>query len=76
MGFKDKAEACGRCAMTSVTAVTQETDDADDGPDLPFEGERIELDEDELRKASPHVVAMAKLKRRVNEVATRITYGR
>lgn len=69
----DDAESCGRCSMTSVVEMTQ-TDGAD-GPN-PFDGPRIELEDAELRRASPHVVALGRLKRRLNEIATRLTYGR
>lgn len=74
MGLKDKAEACGRCAMTGVTSVTQ----GDDEPAArnPWDGDRIEVDEDEMRKASPHVVLFGRVKRRLNDIATKLTYGR
>jgi len=71
MGDKDR-ESCGRCSMTSVVEMT---DDEEGGCD-PFEGERIEVSESELRKASFPAVALGRVKRRLNEVATRLTYGR
>lgn len=70
MGTEDDIEACGRCAMSSVVETTD--GDATD----PFEGDRIELDDSELRSASRHVVALARVKTRLNEWATRLTYGR
>ncbi|MFB6082459.1 MAG: hypothetical protein ABEJ67_06525 [Halanaeroarchaeum sp.] len=42
----------------------------------PWEGDRIEVDEGQLRAVSGHVVALGKVKRRLNEWATSITYGR
>jgi hypothetical protein len=74
MGFKDKAEACGRCAMTSVTGMTTEDGDAEDRN--PFSGARIEVPEEEMRRVSPHVVALGRVKKRLDELATRLTYDR
>jgi len=42
----------------------------------PWDGDRIEIDERELRAVSGHVVALGKVKRRLDEWATRLTYGR
>jgi hypothetical protein len=41
----------------------------------PFEGDRIEVDESEVRKVSPSVV-LGRVKRRIDRLATKITYGR
>ena len=70
-----RAEACGRCSMTSVIELTDENGDGRADRD-PFAGERIELDESELRRASGHVVLLGRLKQRLDEVATSLTYGR
>lgn len=70
MGTNSKAEACGRCSMTTAMDVTAGT-----GKN-PFDGDRIEIDEDQLRLVSPHVIALGALKQRLNEWATRVTYGR
>lgn len=70
MGSRDEAEACGRCAMTTVVDV------AGDGEGADAIGEdRIEVAEEEMRRVSPHVVAMGRLKRRLNRLATKLTYG-
>jgi hypothetical protein len=71
MDTEDDVEACGRCTMSSVV----ETTDGGHGRN-PFEGDRIELSADELRSASRHVVALGRVKARLNEWATRLTYGR
>ncbi len=71
----NEAEACGRCAMSSVVDVAESADE-DDGPRDPFEGERIEVSENEMRKAAAPVVVAGRVKRKLNEVATRLTYGR
>ena len=43
----------------------------------PFEGEDvIEVEEDELRAVSRHVVALGRLKATLNEWARGLTYGR
>jgi hypothetical protein len=73
MGSRERVEACGRCSMSTV--IETAGDEEGSGRD-PFAGDRIELSEDELRTASPHVVALARAKRRLNEWATRLTYGR
>jgi len=65
----DKSEACGRCSMTTVV-------DATDVDRDPFAGDRIEVDEDELRTAAKPAVLLGRAKRRINEIATSLTYGR
>ena len=42
----------------------------------PFDGDRIEVAEDELRAISRHVVALGRVKDRLNRWATSVTYGR
>ncbi|WP_254545511.1 hypothetical protein [Halomarina pelagica] len=75
MGGK-KTEACGRCAMTSVVSVTLE-DEADDRERVrdPFGDARIEVDDREARLVSPGAW-LGGLKSRLDEAATRLTYGR
>ena len=75
MGTDGKAEACGRCSMTSVVGVAAESEDGPSGRN-PFDGDRIELDDDELRSVSPHVVALGRLKERLDRWMTAATYGR
>jgi len=70
MGGKIR-EACGRCSMTSVVDMT---DDEDGGRD-PFGGARIEVAEADLRKVMFPAVWLGRAKRRLNEFATRLTYG-
>ncbi|UPW01733.1 hypothetical protein M0R88_06425 [Halorussus gelatinilyticus] len=71
-----RTEACGRCSMTSVVSMT-EGDAPDERPGRdPFDGDRIEVSESELRLANRHVLWLGRLKRRLDEVATRLTYGR
>ena len=62
------SEACGRCAMSSVAEVMDDRHD-------PFDGERIELEETTLRKVSPGVV-VGRVKRRIDDVVRRVTFGR
>lgn len=71
MGTNSKAEACGRCSMTTAMDVS-----SGESGHNPFDGDRIEIDEDQMRLVSPHVIALSNLKTRLNEWATRITYGR
>lgn len=68
---EDKAEACGRCTMTTVI------DTVDDGGGRdPFDGDRIEVEESEIRAASKHVVLAGRVKDRLDEWATRFAFGR
>ncbi|WP_277554443.1 hypothetical protein [Halobaculum limi] len=71
MGFGEQ-EACGRCSMTTVVDATEDESDADRDP---FGDERIELDDDTLRRVSPGAwlgAAVSKL----DDLATNLTYGR
>lgn len=64
-------EACGRCSMSSVVDMAGDGDASN-----PFEGARIEVSEADLRKAAFPAVWLGKAKHRLDEVATRLTYGR
>jgi len=72
MGGK-KTEACGRCAMSSVVSVASA--EGDDEERDPFAGSRIEVDEEQLRTVSPGAW-LGRVKRRLDDYATRLTYGR
>jgi hypothetical protein len=68
---EDKTEACGRCTMTTVI------DTVDDGGGRnPFDGDRIEVEESEMRSAARHVVLAGRLKDRLDAWASRFAYGR
>lgn len=71
MGGKTQ-ETCGRCSMTSVVDMTEEEGG---GSRNPFEGDRIEVEESKLRSVMFPAVVLARGKRRLNEIATRLTYG-
>ncbi|PSP89469.1 hypothetical protein BRC90_03800 [Halobacteriales archaeon QS_4_69_34] len=74
MGGKD-TETCGRCAMSSVTGLATDGQSAEEHAERdPFGGSRIELPAGELRTVSPGAW-LAGAKRRLDEVATRLTYG-
>ncbi|QLH77122.1 hypothetical protein HZS55_07355 [Halosimplex rubrum] len=73
MAPKD-TEACGRCSMTSVVSAASEGDD--DGDRDPFGDARIEVPEDQLRRVAKPQILIARAKRRIDRVATKITYGR
>lgn len=76
MGVKGEVEACGRCAMTSVVDAIGD-DDSDDGSGSnPFDGNCIEVSEDQLRAVSRHVIVLGTVKERLNEWATDLTYDR
>jgi len=71
----NRTEACGRCSMTSVVSMTGE-DEPETGSRDPFGDARIELAESELRATSKPQIWLGRVKRRLDEVATRLTYGR
>lgn len=77
MGGK-RTEACGRCSVSTVLDAT-ESDDGD-GPgeptaENPFDGERIELEEDQLQRVVRHEVLARRVKDRLDDLATRLVYG-
>lgn len=67
MGGK-KAESCGRCAMSSASGLI-------DDPEDPFDGPRIEVDDDEARRVSP-AAWLSGVKNRIDAWATSVAYGR
>ncbi|UPV75661.1 hypothetical protein M0R89_06240 [Halorussus limi] len=71
-----RTEACGRCSMTTVVSMSEDGESGDRPGRDPFDGERIEVAESEMQTANRHVVWLGRLKRRLDEAATRLTYGR
>ncbi|WP_410766193.1 hypothetical protein [Haloferax sp. DFSO60] len=63
-----KREACGRCSLTTVVDAT-----ANERMD-PFDGDRIELDDGELRRTSP-AAWFEGLSARLDALAERVIYG-
>ncbi|MFC7026958.1 hypothetical protein ACFQJ5_04170 [Halomicroarcula sp. GCM10025324] len=63
-------EACGRCSMTTVVDATADGERTD-----PLGGDRIEVSDSEARLVSP-AAWLSGVKRRIDDVATRLTYGR
>jgi hypothetical protein len=59
--------------MSTVVEVTEEGDG--DGDANPLDGPRIEVEETAARRASFPAVWLGRAKTRLNEVATRLTYG-
>ena len=74
--YSDESEACGRCAMSSAVDVAGFDEDRDPDSTDPFAGERIEVPESEMRRAAAPAVLAGRLKRKLDEIATRLTYGR
>lgn len=75
MGGKIK-EACGRCSMSSVVDMVGGDDEAAEGAGRnPFDGARIEVPEDQLRKVAFPAVWLGRVKHRLDEIATQLTYG-
>ena len=64
-----ETETCGRCSMTTVVEVS-------DGDEKgAFGEERIEVADEDVRRVSP-AAWLGGLKRRLDNVATRLAYGR
>ncbi|WP_290815661.1 hypothetical protein [Halovivax sp.] len=73
-----RTESCGRCSVTTVLDATEAVDGDDEhgGGRNPFDGPRIEVPEDDLRRASFVAVWLGRLKARLDAAAHRLTYGR
>ncbi|MFP4625813.1 MAG: hypothetical protein ACOCQ3_02215 [Natronomonas sp.] len=67
-------EACGRCSVSTVIEVANEGD-RESGARNPFDGERIELEESQMRSVVKHEVLFSRISRRLDEFATKIIYG-
>jgi len=59
-----------------MTTVVDATDDEDEAARDPFDDERIEVSEREMRVVGKPAILLGRAKRRLNEFATRLTYGR
>lgn len=68
-----RTEACGRC---SVSTVVETVEGDGDGGRNPFDGDRIELPEDDVRRTAFVTVWLGRLKRRLDETAFSLTYDR
>jgi len=64
-----ETEACGRCGMSSVV------DAAGDSNSDAFGEDRIEVADNEARAVSP-AAWLGGVKDRIDDIATRLTYGR
>ncbi|WP_321111855.1 hypothetical protein [Halorussus salinisoli] len=62
--------------MTSVVSMTTDGEDGERAGRNPFDGDRIEVSEAEMQAVNRHQVWLGRVKRRLDEVATRLTYGR
>lgn len=65
----DDVEACGRCASSTVV-------DAADVSADPYAGDHIEIDEDDMRRVSGHVIALGALSDWLDDIGRRLTYKR
>ncbi|MFC4249666.1 hypothetical protein ACFOZ7_22485 [Natribaculum luteum] len=70
----DRTEACGRCSVTTVVDAVDEGDD--EGGRNPFDGERIELRDETMRRTAFVAVWLGRLKRRLDETVFSLVYGR
>ncbi|MFB6141567.1 MAG: hypothetical protein ABEJ26_14160 [Halosimplex sp.] len=60
--------------MTSVVDAVESDDDARDRD--PFSEARIEVPEGEMRRVAKPQILFGRAKRKIDEVATKLTYGR
>lgn len=85
MGTSNGRESCGRCSFTTLVDAVESTDSEEEGTEGddgsaagsardPYAGERIELDERELRIANAPAILAGRLKRRLDAVAYRYVY--
>ncbi|WP_232343086.1 hypothetical protein [Halosimplex litoreum] len=58
--------------MSSVVDTTE----SDDGDRDPYGDARIEVPEDEMRRVAVPQILLGRVKGKLDEVATRLTYGR
>ena len=72
----DDREACGRCSMSTAVDVANAGRDEDGRTARdPYAGDRIEVDEDELRLVSPGVW-LSKLSSRLDDPIGKFTWKR
>lgn len=74
-----RTEACGRCSVSTVIDAAGSGRDVsadDEGTNRrdPFDGDRIEVREDELQSVVRHEVLARRLKVRLDALATRLIY--
>ena len=78
MGGKN-TEACGRCSVSTVMDAAESDGEGDGdgaaGATNPFDGERIELEEDQLRSVVRHEVLVRRVKDRLDDLTTRLIFG-
>jgi len=73
MGGKQK-EACGRCSVTTVIDATEDKEDG--GGENPFDGERIEIEESQMRSVARHEVLASKVTSRLDALASKVIWGK
>ena len=75
-----RTESCGRCSVTTVVDATEAIDGDEDegraGGKNPFDGDRIELPEAEVRRVSFVNVWLGRIKERLDGWAMAVAYGR
>jgi len=69
MRTNDNAESCGRCAMSTVVDAT------DSDREGPFDGDRIEVEDESLRRVSPSAWLSGAVSR-LDRAATEFIHGR
>ena len=62
--------------MSAVVGATEDDEGGEGDGATPFDGARIEVDERELRTTTVVHRTAGRVKDRLNEFATRLTYGR
>ena len=67
-------ESCGRCSMTTVIDAVSSGDSESQSRRDPFNGDRIEVDEDQIRRISP-AAWIGGITERIDDAATNFVYG-
>ena len=65
----DEVEACGRCASSTVVDAAGVSAD-------PYAGGHIEVEEDDMRRVSGHVIALGAVSDWLDGLGRRLTYKR
>ena len=67
-------ETCGRCSVSTVVETIGDENGGGGGRPDPFDGERIEVAEETIRRVMFPAVWLGRVKTRLDETATRLVY--
>ena len=73
---RKSVESCGRCGLSTLVDATTGDRDADEIDETLFGGGHITVDEQDLRRVSPHLVLGERLNAWLNRCGERVIFGR